>query len=150
MVDEASLAAVAAGLGLGEHLVLGSGEEASGGRAKLSILADAMEAVIGAVYLDGGLAAARRLIADRWDRLLAERAADPGVADAKTRLQEVLAADGLVPAYDVEGEGPDHRPRFTAAVSVDDEVLGTGEGTSKKRAEQAAARAALDRLESDA
>jgi ribonuclease-3 len=146
VVDEASLTEVAQELGLGDHLVLGSGEEASGGREKPSILSDAMEAVIGAVYLDGGLAAARSLVASRWERLLAERAAAPGVLDSKTRLQEVLAADGRVPAYEVVGEGPDHQRRFTATVTVGDAVLGTGEGTSKKRAEQAAARAALDGL----
>lgn len=146
VVDEASLAAMASSLGLGAHLLLGQGEDASSGRHKPSILADAMEAVLGAIFLDGGLVAAADVIRDRWDDLLTERAAAPGVLDFKTRLQEVLAVDGRMPEYLVVGEGPDHRRHFTASVWCNGEVLGDGEGSSKKRAEQAAARAALDAL----
>ncbi len=146
VVNEASLAAVARGLGLGEALLLGKGEEASGGRSKASILADAMEAVLGAVFLDGGLDAARRLVRQRWGELLAARADAPGRLDYKTRLQEVLARDGRVPEYEVEGEGPDHAMTFTAQVRIGGEVVSSGSGSSKKRAEQDAARRALEQL----
>ena len=148
VVSAESLASVADRIGLGDHLLLGQGEEASGGRSKTSILADAMEAVLGAMFLDGGLAPARGFILDRFGRLIEARAAAPGVRDWKTRLQEVLAAAGRAPDYETVGEGPDHDRRFTATVTSDGSVLGTGDGTSKKRAEQAAARAALDELAS--
>ncbi|MCB2223299.1 MAG: ribonuclease III [Actinobacteria bacterium] len=147
VVDEPSLAELAAELGLGECLLLGRGEEASGGRQKPSILSDAMEALLGAVYLDGGMEPARRLVLERLGGRIGSRAASPGVRDYKTRLQEVLAADGRVPDYDVAGEGPDHLRHFTAVVSCGGEVLGTGRGTSKKRAQQEAARAALAGLD---
>lgn len=151
VVDEAALAQVARSIGLGAHLRLGKGEDASGGHDKASILADALEAVIGAVYVDGGFDAARRLIAGHWRPLLAERAAAPGRRDYKTRLQEVLAQAGLIPEYSVTGSGPDHDREFAAVVTAGDEMLGQGVGGSKKRAEQAAARAALESLrQSDA
>jgi ribonuclease-3 len=143
VVSEGALAAVARRIGLGSHLVLGRGEEATGGREKSSILADAMEAVIGAMFLDGGFDAARRFVSEEWRDHIVERSAAPGGRDFKTRLQEVLARDGLRPDYDTEGSGPDHERMFTATVSVDGRELGTGAGTSKKRAEQEAARAAL-------
>lgn len=143
VVDEGTLAAVAGELGLGTHLRLGRGEEASGGRAKPSILADTLEAVIGAIYLDGGIEAARRFIVTRWERRVAERATAPGLLDYKTRLQEILARRGQVPQYRVTGSGPDHSRRFTAEVLVSETVVGTGAGTSKKRAEQEAAREAV-------
>ena len=146
LVDMTSLAQVAVTLHLGAHLVLSQGEEDSHGRDKHSILADAMEAVLGAVYVDGGLESARAFILERWEDLITERAAAPGVLDFKTRLQEVLAVDGLIPEYVVEGTGPDHERSFTAGVGCGGEILGSGEGTSKKRAEQAAARAALDAI----
>ncbi len=146
VVDEASLATVAASLGLGDHLLLGQGEDASGGREKASILADAMEAVLAAIFLDGGLEPARAFVVGRWDELLAERAAAPGVLDYKTRLQETLALDGRLPEYRVEGFGPDHERSFSATVACGGEILGSGTGTSKKRAEQEAARAALDAI----
>ncbi len=146
VVNEASLAAVARGVGLGDALLLGKGEEGSGGRAKASILADAMEAVLGAVFLDGGLEAARRLVRERWGELLAARADAPGRLDYKTRLQEVLARRGEVPDYEVAGEGPDHAMRFTAKVLIGDEVISFGFGSSKKRAEQDAAQRALEQL----
>jgi ribonuclease-3 len=146
VVDEASLARVAASLGLGDHLLLGQGEDASGGRQKMSILGDAVEAVLAAIFLDGGLGPSRRFVSDHWDDLLAERAAAPGVLDFKTRLQEALALDGRLPEYETEGFGPDHERYFDATVACGDEVLGSGTGTSKKRAEQEAARAALDAI----
>lgn len=146
VVNEASLAGIASDLGLGAELRLGHGEEASGGRSKPSILADAMEAVLGSLYLDGGLEAARRLILREWGGLIADRAASPGLRDYKTRLQEVLARGGLTPVYTVEGSGPDHERRFCATVVIDGGLLGEGVGSSKKRAEQAAAKQALEAL----
>ena len=146
VVSRPTLAAIARSTGVGEHLELAPGEERSGGRAKDSILADAVEALIGAVYLDAGLAAARSVIVSHWSEVIAERAKSPGVKDYKTRLQEHLARDGQKPAYHVEGTGPDHDRTFTASVSVDGSDLGAGVGRSKKAAEQAAAEQALARL----
>ncbi|OFW67328.1 MAG: ribonuclease III [Actinobacteria bacterium RBG_16_68_21] len=146
VVNEATLAAVARSSGLAGLIRMGKGEEASGGRAKPSILADAMEAVIGAVYLDGGLEAARRMVLARWRPLIADRSAEPGGRDYKTRLQEVLVGRGLVPEYQVVGTGPDHARAFSAEVAAGGDVLGSGMGSSKKRAEQDAARSALEAL----
>ncbi len=151
VVNEAALAEIGRNLGLGDHVRLGKGEQISGGRDKSSILADALEAVIGAVYLDGGFELARRFIVRNWGDLLVDRAAAPGERDYKTRLQEVLARRGAVPDYAVGGIGPDHAREFTAAVTVDGEQLGVGVGSSKKRAQQEAAREALAALgEADA
>jgi ribonuclease-3 len=144
VVNEATLAAVARSIGVDEAVQISRGEDASGGRHKPSILADAMEALIGAVYLDGGLEAARRVVLGRWRPIIADRAASPGERDYKTRLQEVLAREGLLPVYEVAGSGPDHSRMFEAAVRVGGEILGHGVGSSKKRAQQAAARAALE------
>ncbi|HEX9977586.1 MAG: ribonuclease III [Actinomycetota bacterium] len=146
VVNEATLAAVARSVGLGEMIRMGKGEEASGGRAKASILADALEALIGAIYLDGGLEAARRAVLARWRPLIAERSESPGERDYKTRLQEVLARAGRVPFYEVVGSGPDHARFFTATVRSEGALLGSGAGSSKKRAQQDAARAALEAL----
>lgn len=147
VVNETSLAAVARRIGVGPELRLGRGEEATGGRDKPSILADAMEAILGAVYLDGGPAAARGVILGTWSALIAERAAAPGRRDYKTRLQEVLARQGATPVYAVEGSGPDHDRTFVAVVTALGRRLGGGTGTSKKRAQQEAARRALESLE---
>jgi ribonuclease-3 len=143
VVNTAVLAEVAGELGLGAFLRLGRGEDASGGRRKASILANAVEAVIGAVYLDGGWPDATRLVLDLLGTRIADAAAGPGAEDFKTRLQElVLRLVAELPRYEVEGAGPDHARRYTASVAVADEVVGRGEGRSKKDAEQAAARAA--------
>lgn len=150
VVDTESLARVAASLELGRHLSLGPGEDASEGRQKTSILADALEAVLAAIYLDGGLEPVRALILSRWGDLIIERASAPGVLDYKTRLQEVLAVDGRIPEYSVQGSGPDHDRLFMAEVRSGGELLGSGEGTSKKRSEQEAAREALRSLGADA
>jgi ribonuclease-3 len=147
VVNTDQLARVAAELGVGPCLLLGRGEDASGGREKVSILADAMEALIAAVYLEGGLGPARRLVLDHFGPRLASAAAGPGEDDFKTRLQELAARRwGRVPRYRVEDEGPDHRKRFRAQVLLDGRVCGRGEGGSKKQAEQAAAADALWRL----
>lgn len=146
VVSRPTLAEIARTLDLGVFVELAPGEERTGGRDKDSILADALEAVIGAVYLDSGLEAARSMIRGLWAGRVADRAKSPGVKDYKTRLQEVLARDGLRPTYEVEGSGPDHDRHFTAVVSVDGRRLGAGEGRSKKAAEQAAASEALTSL----
>ncbi|MEX1209224.1 MAG: ribonuclease III [Acidimicrobiia bacterium] len=144
VVNEATLAVVARSIGLDASLRVSRGEEASGGRHKASILSDGMEALIGAVFLDGGFEAAREVVLERWRPIIAERASAPGERDYKTRLQEVIAQEGRVPVYDMIGSGPDHSRAFAATVRVGDEVVGRGTGTSKKRAQQAAARAALE------
>jgi ribonuclease-3 len=146
VVNRASLVEVARRVGLGEGVLLGSGEELAGGRGRASILADTMEALLGAVFLDGGLEEARRVIMAQWSPLIADRLTAPGSKDYKTRLQEELAREGRVPDYQVEGEGPEHAPVFFATVIDAGVALGRGTGTSKKRAEQAAARRALARL----
>lgn len=137
---------VALEMDLGEYLMLGKGEEATGGREKPSILADAMEAVLGAVYLDGGLEAARSLILRDWEKRVQRGAAAPGWSDYKSRLQEHLAREGRRPAYSVTEAGPDHDKSFTAVVTVDGRDWGTGAGRSKREAQQVAARRALQAL----
>lgn len=144
VVSRDELAAVARTLDLGQYLVLGRGEEATGGRDKASILANAAEAVIAAVYLDAGFAVARRFILDHWEARIQARTERPGGADYKTRLQEMLAAAGMRPDYRVEAFGPEHAKRFVARLLVDGEVRGEGSGASKREAEQDAARAALE------
>jgi ribonuclease III len=143
VVSAPTLAAVAQEIGLGDDLRLGRGELLSGGRAKQSILADALEAVFGAVYLDAGWDVARVLVV-RWIRdRIEEAAAGPGGLDFKTRLQELVARrfDGA-PVYTLDESGPDHEKRFSAVVIVGGKPLGQGEGSSKKQAEQDAARVA--------
>jgi ribonuclease-3 len=146
VVSRPTLVDVARHLGLGSHVELAPGEAGTGGREKDSILADTLEALIGAVYLDGGLDAVTELILALWSDRVVERARQPGIKDYKTRLQEALAQDGTRPVYEVEGRGPDHDRRFTAVVSVQGRTLGRGEGRSKKDAEQAAAARALEAL----
>jgi ribonuclease III len=146
-VNMTTLADVARELGLGDEIFLGRGEEQSGGRDKPSILADAMEAILGAVYLDRGLKASWRVI-DRlfWPRMAAY-ARGEGERDYKTTLQERAAQDiGSVPQYRIREEGPDHAKEFTATVLLAGRPFGTGRGRSKKEAEQRAARQAFDRL----
>jgi ribonuclease-3 len=144
VVNAEVLAELAAELDLGSALRLGRGEELSGGREKTSILADAMEAVIGAIYLDDGYAAAEQLITKLLDDRIAEAAARPGGQDFKTRLQEYAARTFEdVPRYEVADDGPDHAKRFVATVRVSGDVRGRGEGRSKKAAEQDAAREAF-------
>jgi ribonuclease-3 len=147
IVSSTALAAVAVELGLGEALLLGRGEHRSGGREKQSILADALEAVIGAVWLDGGMAAADTVVTAILGDRLEVAAAGPGGLDFKTRLQEAAAHRGESgPHYELGEAGPDHAKRFTATVRLGSRVWGTGSGRSKKEAEQAAAADAFDRL----
>jgi ribonuclease-3 len=129
--------------GLGAHLLLGKGEELTGGRDKASILADGLEAVIGAVYLQHGVDTARKLVHRLFDELLARAPRLGAGLDWKTSLQELTASAGLgVPEYRVREAGPDHRKEFTAIVLVNGDELGTGDGRTKKEAEQKAAEGA--------
>ena len=147
VVSAPVLAAVGAELGIGPALRLGKGEDASGGREKQSILADAVEAVIGALHLDGGQDVAARTVLALLGDEIAEASTGPGGHDHKTQLQELVAQqDGEPPAYAVTDEGPDHDKLFHAAVTVGGAVVGRGEGRSKKLAEQEAAAAALAAL----
>ena len=147
VVNTNVLAEVAGELGLGRAVRLGRGEDASGGRQKASILANSVEAVIGAVYLDQGWDAAASLVLRLLGRRIADAAAGPGAEDFKTRLQElVIRRAGELPRYEVDGAGPDHARRYTASVFVSGAAAGRGEGRSKKDAEQAAARAAWQTL----
>ena len=150
MVNMTTLAEVARELGLGETVLLGKGEEQSGGRDKASILADALEAVLGAIYLDQGLKPAAALIERLfWPRISAYVRGE-GERDYKTILQELAAQDlGRMPEYRVAERGPDHEKEFTATVFVAGRELGRGTGRSKKEAEQRAAREAYDRLSED-
>ncbi len=145
-VNRDSLADVARLLDVGRFLRIGVGEAQSGGRDKDSILADATEAILAAVYLDGGYASARSVILDIWSPMVDQKATAPGKRDFKTRLQEVLAADGRQPSYEVTSSGPDHFKVFDAVVSVDGRAVGSGQGRSKKEAQQEAARSALESL----
>ncbi|HEY4928418.1 MAG TPA: ribonuclease III [Acidimicrobiales bacterium] len=150
VVNAHALATVAADLGIPDHLRLGKGEDASGGRTKVSILADTMEAVIGAVYLDAGLDTARNLVLSLLGDRIAVAVGEPGESDHKSRLQEEAVRMGRgVPRYDIEGFGPDHARRYLATVYVAGQRLGTGEGRSKKDAEQVAAQVACESLEAE-
>jgi ribonuclease-3 len=150
VVNAHVLAEVAAELGISDHLRLGKGEDASGGRTKVSILADTMEAVIGAVYLDAGLVPARQLVLSLLEARIAVAVGEPGESDHKSRLQEVAVRLGKgVPRYDLVGFGPDHSRRYLATVYVAGQHLGTGEGRSKKDAEQVAAQVACESLEAE-
>ena len=143
MVCEKTLANVANGLGLGEHLLLGHGEEQSKGRTRNSILADAMESVIAACFLDGGMEAAEGIV----KRFILTEVPVKKMhnADYKTALQELVQQKkNQVLAYSLIGEsGPDHDKQFVVAVSLNGKPVGQGTGTSKKRAEQMAAQAAI-------
>jgi ribonuclease-3 len=146
LVQRETLAEIAAELGLGEFLRLGRSEATGGGRRKKAILADAMEAVIAALFLDGGMAVARRFVLSRWQRRIEAHETAP--MDAKTRLQEWAQGRGMAPpVYQVTGrEGPDHAPQFTIEVRLETGETGGGAAKSKKQAEQIAATALLTRL----
>jgi len=148
LVSEASLAQVARRLGLGEHLKLGRGEDRSKGREKDSLLADALEAVLAAVHLDGGFEASRMVTRGIFSEELAHIAAQqeqPGAGDFKTQFQEWCQKRyDILPRYETVREtGPDHQKIFEVELSIQGEVLGVGSGRSKKEAEQQAAKQAL-------
>jgi len=146
LVSAPSLARRAAELGLPERLLLGRGEEKTGGREKAALWANAYEAVVAALYLDGGFEAAQRFVRAGFAQDV--EAPDEELEDPKSRLQELLQGQGRpVPRYCVAGEeGPSHRPRFRVECRLDDGLVTSGEGTSKKAAQQEAAREALQKL----
>jgi ribonuclease III len=147
VVNSRALADVARQLDLGSVIHLGRGEESTGGRDKSSILADTMEAVIGAVFLQHGVDAARGLVHHLFDPLMAEVATRGAGLDWKTSLQEIASMSGLgVPVYDVVESGPDHAKTFQAMVNIDDHSYGPGAGRNKKEAEQNAAAMAFAAL----
>ena len=147
VVNARALAEVARELGIGRFLRLGRGEEASGGRDKSSILADAVEALIGAYYLDRGVEPARELVLRLFAGLLDEAAQLGAGLDWKTSLQELAAGRSLgVPEYDVTESGPDHAKAFEATAVVNGRRIGKGQGRSKKEAEQHAAERAWHEL----
>jgi ribonuclease III len=147
VVQMAALAEVARELNLGDYIRLGRGEQVTGGRNKPSILADTLEAVIGAVYMDCGLEQASALVHRLFDPVIAKSARLGAGLDWKTSLQELTAGELLgVPDYVVEESGPDHQKSFRAVVRVGGRALGSGEGRTKKAAEQQAAEAAWNAI----
>ena len=147
VVNMRALADVSRALGLGAFLRLGRGEESTRGRDKSSILADALEALIGAVYVDAGLEAADGFVHRLFDHLIEDAASLGAGLDWKTSLQELTASEFLgVPYYEVSESGPDHEKTFTADVRVGGVVFGSGTGRSKKEAEQQAAEQAWNRI----
>jgi ribonuclease-3 len=149
LVSEVTLSRIARSICLGKYLNLSEEEEKSGGRERSSIIADAYEAVIGAVYLDGGLAPAQRVIKDQILKRWLELASDKTSYNYKGELLEYMQALGLgMPRYEVLVEkGPDHQKKFTIAVLAKGKAMGKGEGLTKKEAEQKAAKAALGNID---
>ncbi|CAN0092075.1 unnamed protein product, partial [Phaeothamnion confervicola] len=146
-VNASALAEVAVEIDLGACLLLGKGEASAGGRMKPSILSDALEAVLGAIYLDGGVQAAADVIDQLFTERLAQAVQRLDRLDYKTLLQEMTARlYDTAPVYVITDTGPDHAKHFFATVMVGGQALGDGEGKSKKTAEQAAAEQACDAL----
>lgn len=147
VVNTKALAQIARDLELGEHLRIGKGEESSGGRDKNSILADSLEALVGAIYLDHGFDKTSQIILN-WFRPVIASANELGVGlDGKTALQELAAAKGLAsPEYEITESGPDHDKSFTAVAVLGTEKFEVGNGKSKREAEQSAARLAYEAL----
>lgn len=150
IVNEEKLAALARRFHLGEFLILGKGEEATGGRDKPSLLSNALEAVLGAVYLDGGFKKAYPVIEKHYAGLIEEVGKVGFFQDYKTRLQEISQGRfRTTPRYKlVKAVGPDHSKTFEVHLFIHDDLFGVGEGLSKKSAEQSAAKKALEKLES--
>lgn len=150
IVNEEQLAELGYELKLGDYLYLGKGEDQTGGRGKPSLLADAFEAVLGAIYLDRGFDKAMEVVRRHYEKIL-ERAGGVGfVKDYKTKLQEESQSRfRAIPRYRLTGEhGPDHRKLFEVHLYIREELWGVGQGASKKAAEQSAAREALERMQS--
>jgi ribonuclease III len=148
VVETRALAEIARELHLGDHIRLGKGEDASGGRDKSSILADTFESIVGALFLERGTGAVARVLVGLFEARIDAIVASGGAYDAKTELQEAAVREGEGrPTYRLASSGPDHDKRYVARVYVGGELLGEGAGRSKKEAEQIAARQALDRLE---
>jgi len=148
IVCEKNLSKVARSMCVGEHLKLGKGEHGTGGNDRDSILADAIEAIIGAIYLDGGIECAEKFVNEFIVKVSLEEAESLLIVDYKTSLQEVIQQNSKIPVvYKIIDEsGPDHNKKFTVSVSHNDKILGTGEGRNKKEAEQSSAYVALNNL----
>jgi len=148
IVCEESLSEVARSIRLGKHMLFGKGEEATGGRERVSILADAFEAIIAAIYLDGGIERAREFVLSSMNNIINDSIRGKIFRDYKTHLQEVLQSKGQVNiSYEIVNEkGPDHNKTFVMQVISNENILGVGEGKSKKEAEQAAAKQAIRRM----
>jgi ribonuclease III len=147
LVNMTVLADVAREIGLGDAVLLGRGEAMTGGREKPPILADTLEAIFGAVYLDRGIDASKKVIFDLFLPRIRGQVEGGTVQDYKTTLQELAAARlSTMPEYKIEESGPDHAKRFAATVLLSGETYGSGSGRSKKEAEQAAAKVAVERL----
>jgi len=148
IVCESSLMKCAVKINLGNYLLLGKGEELTGGRTRTSILSDAFEALIGAIYLDGGLEKAREFISTSMKDIYSSLESGELFSDFKTQFQEIIqkTSDQKIVYRILEEKGPDHNKVFVAQLSVGDMVYGTGEGRSKKEAEQNAAMEALEKL----
>ena len=148
LVCEHALFSAATALGIPAHLRLGNGEELTGGRSKPSIVSDALEAIIGAIFLDGGIINAKRVILERVIRLLEEARVDETDKDYKTRLQEHVQKGhiGTLEYECLDETGPEHQKRFTICVRLSGDAIGEGTGLSKQSAGQEAAKAALMHL----
>ncbi len=142
-VDQSSLVALGKKINIGEFIFLSKSEDASGGRNKKSIIEDAVEALIAAIYFDGGLENVNKFVSKYIYPNIKELSQDPGKKDYKTRLQEHYAKIGKKVTYENTSTGPDHSKEFSSKVLLSDNVIGTGKGKSKKNAEQMAAKAAL-------
>lgn len=148
IVCEPSLAKYANDIGIGKYLLLGKGEELTGGRTRVSILSDAFEALIGSIYIDGGIAEAKRFVYEKMKELIEGSINGIVFMDYKTQLQEIVQknSDQKISYEIVEEKGPDHNKLFVIQVKVADKVMGLGKGRSKKEAEQNAAKSALEKV----
>ncbi len=147
VVNTKALAVIARQLSLGNYVHIGRGEESSGGRDKNSILADSLEAIVGAIYLEHGLIVATKKVLEWFTPLIESANAQGAGIDGKTALQELAAERGLsVPEYEIQEFGPDHDKSFTAIVLLSNERFSAGSGKSKREAEQVAAKLALEVL----
>ncbi len=149
VVNEKSLSLLAQGISIGDYLFLGKGEEQCQGRKKDSLISDAYEAVLGAIYLDGGYSEAHRVVSAQFADLLKQATSENILKDYKTKLQEVVQEKfRQIPRYQmIEERGPDHDKVFVIDLYIKNELHGRGEGKSKKQAEQAAAQLALEKME---
>jgi ribonuclease III len=145
VVSETNLSVVARNLSLGSYLLLGRGEEQTGGRSKSSLIANAVEAILAAIYIDGGMVEAYRVVREKFEDEIIDLVAKGQVFDYKTVLQEKSQSRfGMLPKYTVTGEsGPDHMKVFEVEIEAGGQILGRGTGKSKKEAEQMAAGEAL-------
>ena len=147
VVDQRSLASVGRHIGIPSHIRVGRGEERSGGRSRDSIVSDVVEAILGAVYIDGGWESVDTLIHQEWSSVIQERASSQATTDPRSRLQELLAKSRTSVSFSYEQSGPDHEVMFKATAVVDGEIVGIGSGPSKKSAAIEAARNALEMQE---